>query len=52
MRYPTPAFAVLAAIGLAIPTLIAVAPAAAAAPTTRAAPAVQPYNQAAFEAAQ
>lgn len=39
-------FAVLAAFAAAVPAIVAVAPAAAAAP------AVQPYNQAAFDAAQ
>lgn len=46
MRYAPSAFAVLAAFGSAIPAVIAATPAVAAAPI------VQPYNQAAFDAAQ
>lgn len=52
MRYFTPAFAVLAALGGVVPFIVAVTPSIAAARVVVSAPTVQPFNQAAFNAAQ
>ncbi len=52
MRYPTSVFAVLVACGAAVTAVIPTMPAIAARPAAISAPTVQPFNQAAFTAAQ
>lgn len=52
MRYSTSVIAVLVAFGAAVPAVIAVTPTFAATPPIVSAPAVRPFNQAAFNAAQ
>lgn len=52
MRHSISAFAVLATLGAAAPAVIAVTPTVAAAQAVVSAPKIQPFNQAAFNAAQ